>query len=306
MDEIDLPTIIFGAASAILILAFTATGFVKGFTRMIVALIALSAGSLAAYWGFQRGHAIAGFIISEPDAWMSGAVGIILGLAVIFSARAIFGILIKPTKIKEGKKKNLAGLGAVLGIFCGGILVWFSFSAIRYVGTLSELQWVQASVAEEGKIQKVQKPNLVFLRDLLEGSIPGSFHKEYDPLNKPVCAEIAKLRIVTESPYAIKQVAVDNATRAALRQAEIRKFLENSQGLTIFVKEAKYSHLLESKDVLALSKIPEAREALVSMDITMALDIQPEIIEKEEKKEDKEPEKPVDPNAPKPGSARIF
>ena len=183
MDGIDLPSIIIGAGSAIIILGFAAAGFVKGLTRMLVALIAISAGSLAAHWGFQRGDAIAGFIISDPDAWMSGAVGLILGLAVIFTARAIFGILIKPTKVKEGQKKNLGGFGSIVGIFCGGILVWFSFSAVRYVGTLTELQWAQACLAEEGKAQNIEKPALVVLRDLLEGSIPGSFHKQYDPLN---------------------------------------------------------------------------------------------------------------------------
>ena len=84
---------------------------------------------------------------------------------------------------------------------------------------------------------------------------------------------------------------------------------ENSQDLTAFVKESKFSHLIESQSVRNLSKVPEAEEALLAVDITAALGLDAKEEEDEAEKkptEKKEPEPPADPNAPKPGSARIF
>jgi|GEM_PF-592589 len=306
MEGLDIPCIATGGAIVLIILIFAVIGFMKGMIRMFFGLLAFTAGALIAYWGFQRGGTIAGYVISGADPWMSGAVGVILGLAVIFTARAIFGMVVKPTKVQEGKKQNMPAMGAVLGLILGLLLSWFSLSSIRYVGTLTDLQWVQNCLAEEGKITKVDKPALVKLRDLVDGTIPGQFHKEYDPLNHPVRAEIAKLRILTEHPYAITQVSVNNGVRRAFRQTDIRNFLENSQGLTAFIKESNFSHLLEADSVRNLSELPAAREALIGVNITSALGVEP-VVEKTPKKEKKkEPEQPLDPNAPKPGSARIF
>lgn len=303
MEGLDLPNIISGSAIGLVVIALSAIGFMKGSARMFFGLIALCAAALIAYWGFKRGGAIAGYIISEPDSWMSGAVGIILGLAVFFAARAIFGLVIKPTKVHEGKKQNNGGLGALFGLISGLVLSWFVFSSARYVGTLTEFQWIKSCLAEEDKITKAPQPLLVQLRDLLDGTIIGSFHRQYDPLNSPVRAEIAKLRILTEHPYAITQVKVDNGVRAALRQSDIRDFLMKSPDLSAFIKESKFDHLIESPSIHTLSAIPAAQEALTGLDITKALGIEPEKKEKPKKEKKKEP---VDPNAPKSGSARIY
>lgn len=300
MEGLDIPNIGTAGAIAAVVILFMLIGFMKGMVRMLFGLIALGAGSVAAYWGFLRGDAIAGYVISKPDPWMSGAVGLILGLATLFATRAIFGMLLKPPTAMDGKKKLHAGPGGLLGLLTGLTLVWFTISAVRYIGTLTELQWVQNCLAEEGKITKLDKPALVSLRDLIDGTTPGKFHREYDFLNSPIRAEIAKLRILTEHSYAITQAKVDPGVRGAFRQADIRKFLENSQDLTAFITEAKFSHLIEAPSLRELSAIPEAREVMAAANVTQALDIQPVVEEKPKEK------KPVDPNAPASGSARIF
>ena len=307
MDGIDIPTIATGGALAVIILILAVVGLIKGMTRMFFGFIALCAGCLAAYWGYQRGGAIAGYLISDPDAWMSGAVGLILGLAVLFAARAIFGILVKPTKVEEGKKKNQPLQGAFLGLLCGVVFAWFALSSIRYIGTLVDLQWINSCLQEEGKINGQPKPGLVKLRDVIDDTMVGSLHRDFDPLNNPTCAAIAKLRILTEHPYAISQVSVDNAMRGAFRQTDVRNFLENSQDLTAFISEGKYSHIIEAKSVKTLSKIPAAEEALRAIDVAAALGLQTKPKEKPDKGEAPEKEKAnLDPTAPKPGSARQF
>lgn len=308
MGEFQLIDLISAGAIALVILILGLVGLMKGGARMFFGLVALLAGAVAAYWGYQRGGAIAGYVISEPGAWMSGVVGLIMGLAIFFAARALFGVLIKPTKVQEGKKKNNPLGGAFFGFLCGIVFVWFSLSSLRYVGTLIELQWIDSALAEEGKIKTPPKPFLVTARDLVDSSLPGGFHRQYDPLNSPARAQAAKLRILTEHPYAITQVKTDAGIRAAFLQADIRNFLQKSPDLTAFIKEGKWSHLIESQTVRNLARVPAAQESLHGLKVPEALGLQAEEPEEKDKEpaKDKEPEPPADPNAPKPGSARIF
>jgi uncharacterized membrane protein required for colicin V production len=304
MEGLDIPNIATGGALAVIIVLFGLIGLFKGVARMFFGLIALSAGAVAAYWGFKYGGSIASYLISKPGAWMSGATGIIIGLAVLFTARALFGVLIKPTKVQDGKKKNHPMLGGAFGLLCGIVFCWFALSSIRYVGTLVELEWIAKCLSEEGKINKEPKPALTSLRDLVDSTTVGAMHRQNDPLNNPAGAQLAKLRVVTESPYAIAQVSVNNGVRGAFRQADIREFLQSSPDLTAFVADAQFSHLIEAPSIKKLSANPDAQEVLVDLDVADALGIQPEV--KEKPIEAKKEEKPIDPNAPKPGSARIF
>lgn len=275
MDNFNFSDISIGAGIVIVVVLFMLTGIARGLARTFFGLIALAAAGVACYWGFQRGDAIAGYVISNPDPWMSGAIGILMGLAVFFVARAVFGLIVKPIKIVDGKKRNNGGLGGILGILGGIAFCWFAISGVRYLANLAELQWINANLAEEGKILKLDPPALLKVRDTIDGSVPGKFHRNLDFINQRARVEMAKLKILTNNSYAMNVAAKNAAVMKAFGQADIREVLKTTPELDTYVQDNKFSHLLESKKLRELCKLPAACETLVEADVTKALGLAP-------------------------------
>ena len=286
MDAFSIPDIGATGAIIIIVIIFTLLGLVKGMVRMFFGLVSLVAASIAAYWGFQRGDAVAGYMIANPEPWMAGAVGIFMGLAVFFAARAIFSMVVKPTKVIDGKKQNRAGMGGLLGIVGGLAFAFFLFSGVRYLGTITELDWLKKCLAEEGKINQIPEPPLVTLMNTIDATVPGRLHQEYDFLNNADCAQIAQLKILTGNNHAIAVSAGDHDILKAFSEPDIRKLLESSPELGAYIQENKFSHLLANKKVGELSSIPAAQEALAPLNIPKALGLQPEPKKKKKKKAD--------------------
>ena len=271
---------------AVILVAFAVIGLVKGLVRMTFGLVALMAGLLAGFWGFQKGAGIAGFLISEPDPWMSGAVGVILGLGVFFVARALFGVILSPVNVKEGKKKNLALPGGLLGFLMGAAFAWFGLSGVRYLGTLAELDWIKAAV-KDGKIEKVAQPFLAKLKRAVDGSLPGQFHEKYDFLNDRGRANLAKLTVLVDNELATKTVQVDPQIRDAIAQQQIQDMLiKQSADLRSYIDGAQYAHLLQSDPIKTTSRNLDASAALADLDIEVALGL----IESGEEEEESEEE----------------
>ncbi len=275
MDGFTIPDLGTAGAIAAIVIAFTLIGLVKGMVRMFFGLVSLAAGGIAAYWGFQRGDAIAGYMISKPDPWMAGAVGVLMGLAVFFTARAIFGMVAGPTKVVDGKKQISPGPGALLGIIGGLAFCCFLISGLRYLGTLTELDWLKQCLAEEGKITQLPQPALVSLRNTVDATPPGKFHREHDRLNNPERAQLARLKVLTKNNYATRVASGNAAVMAAFNQPEIRKFLETTPELLTYIQDDQFSHLLANKKVRELSAVPAVRETLAPIELPLALGIQP-------------------------------
>ncbi|MEO1844751.1 MAG: CvpA family protein, partial [Akkermansiaceae bacterium] len=177
-------------AIGVILIVFVAFGFIKGLVRTAFTLVALTAGILAGLWGFLKGS----YLISDPDPWMSAAVGILLGLAIFFVARALFGVLLSPVGAKDGKANKLAIPGSLLGFLMGCAFVWFCLSGVRYIGTLEELVWLRDAIADETKIEKIDQPFFSKLKRGLDASGPGQFHEKFekfDLLNDRARANLA-------------------------------------------------------------------------------------------------------------------
>lgn len=275
MENFNFSDISIGAGIVIVVVLFMLVGIARGLARTFFGLVALAAAGLASYWGFQRGDAIAGYVISNPDPWMSGAIGILMGLAVFFVARAVFGLIVKPVKIVDGKKRNNGGLGGLLGILGGVAFCWFAIAGVRYVANLEELRWIKDNLAEEGKIQKLAPPALVKLRNIIDGSALGKFHQDLDFLNRRARVEMAKLKVLTENHYAMNEAAKDTGVMKAFGQPDIRKLLETTPELATYVADNKFSHLLESRKLRELCEIPAAHDTLADTDVTKALGLAP-------------------------------
>ena len=271
---------IFGVIGIIIII-FIVIGLIKGFVRMTFGLIALSAGILASLWGFRNGAYLAATLIENPDPWMSAAVGIILGLAIFFVARALFGIFLSPAGSKNGKARKIAPLGGMLGFVMGAAFVWFCLVGVRYNGTLSELAWLReaiqnkdwlnATTNENREAKRPSQPIFSRLKRGLDTSAIGQFHEEQlDFLNNRSQANLSKLTILIENEQAFTRAYLTKDVREAALQTQINTLLvKQSTKLKTFYEEGHYSQLLHSDFIKEASQ--EAEEQLEGLDIEKAI-----------------------------------
>ncbi len=258
-------------AIGVILIVFVAFGFIKGLVRTAFTLVALTAGILAGLWGFLKGS----YLISDPDPWMSAAVGILLGLAIFFVARALFGVLLSPVGAKDGKANKLAIPGSLLGFLMGCAFVWFCLSGVRYIGTLEELVWLRDAIADETKIEKIDQPFFSKLKRGLDASGPGQFHEKFekfDLLNDRARANLAKLTVLVDSKLAVTRAAIDKDVREAVLQEGINAMLlKQSVHLKSYIDSGQFSHLLHSKVIKEASQDEEVSATLANIDIEKAL-----------------------------------
>ncbi len=271
---------IFGVIGIIIII-FIVIGLIKGFVRMTFGLIALSAGILASLWGFRNGAYLAATLIENPDPWMSAAVGIILGLAIFFVARALFGIFLSPAGSKNGKARKIAPLGGMLDFVMGAAFVWFCLVGVRYNGTLSELAWLReaiqnkdwlnATTNENREAKRPSQPIFSRLKRGLDTSAIGQFHEEQlDFLNNRSQANLSKLTILIENEQAFTRAYLTKDVQEAALQTQINTLLvKQSTKLKTFYEEGHYSQLLHSDFIKEASQ--EAEEQLEGLDIEKAI-----------------------------------
>jgi len=281
---------IFGVIGIIIII-FIVIGLIRGFVRMTFGLIALSAGIYAALWGFGIVNPPPqfvpadpiGILIENPDPWMSAAVGIILGLATFFVARALFGILLTPAGSKDGKTRKIAPLGGMLGFVMGAAFVWFCLVGVRYIGTLSELGWVReaiqdkdwlnATTNEDREAKRPSQPIFSKLKRGLDTSTAGQFHEErLDFLNNRSEANLSKLTILVDNEQAATRAYLTKDVRKAALQTQISTLLvKQSAKLKAFYEEGQYSALLRSDSIKKACATKEAEEQLEGLDIEKAI-----------------------------------
>ncbi|MCH2062780.1 MAG: CvpA family protein [Roseibacillus sp.] len=287
MLAITLSDITIFGVIGIIIIAFVFIGLLKGFVRMSFGLVALAAGILASLWGFKNGASISGTLIENPDPWMSAAVGVILGLAIFFVARALFGVLLKPVRSKEGKARKIAPLGGMLGFVMGAAFVWYCLAGIRYNGTLSELDWVRTAVnnkewisattPEEQAAKRPSQPIFSKLKRGLDTSAVGQFHeKQLDFLNNRSQANLSKLTILRDHEQAWTRANLKKDVREATKQAKINSLLEQQNAkLKAFYEEGQYSQLLHSEFIKEACRSEEDQSRFAELDIEEAIGLIP-------------------------------
>lgn len=278
-----------GTTGAILlvVILFCVLGFIKGLVRMVFTFVALAGGIVGGLWGFRKGEAIAGTLVSNPDPWMSAAIGIILGLGIFFVARALFGVLVRPVGANVPKGKNLPLPGGLLGLLMGAVFAWFCLAGIRYIGTLSELEWLQRATADKTKIEKLPPPLFVKLKRGIDETALGKKHEEFDLFNDRVRSNLAKLVVLVQSKLAVATAATNKEAREAIFNTKINlMLLEKSADLKPFVEKGQFSHLLNSDIIREACRDEEVQNALAPIDLEKSLGL----IEEKTEEEEEDPE----------------
>ena len=271
----------------LIIIAFIIIGLLKGFVRMTFGLIALSAGAWAGFWGFQNVSSWEHFPIDDPDQWVDIAAGLIIGFAAFFVARALFGIILTPSKPKEGTKRKFTPSGGILGFVMGIAFTWCCLSGIRYAGTLSELEWVRAALSSkewlnasspEDRLAKLPtQPALSKLKRKLDASQAGRFHIDnLDLINSRARANLSKLTLLVDNERVWTRANLKADVRAAAKQAQINYLLtEQKAQLKALYSQGQTAQLLHSDSIKKVCAEENARSRLEDLDIEAAIGLLP-------------------------------
>tara|TARA_B100001057_G_scaffold418009_1_gene436995 strand:- start:765 stop:1640 length:876 start_codon:yes stop_codon:yes gene_type:complete len=270
----------------LIIIAFIIIGLLKGFVRMTFGLIALSAGAWAGLWGFQNVSSWEHFPIDDPDQWVDIAAGLIIGFAAFFVARALFGIILTPSKPKEGTKRKFTPSGGILGFVMGVTCTWCCLSGIRYAGTLYELEWVRvalsskewlnASGTEDRLAKQPAQPALSKLKRQLDASLAGQLHQKIDLINSRARANLSKLTLLVDNERVWTRANLKADVRAAAKQAQINYLLtEQKAQLKALYSQGQTAQLLHSDSIKEVCAKENARSKLADLDIEAAIGLLP-------------------------------
>jgi hypothetical protein len=274
---------------ALVVIVTTVFGVIKGMVRMVFGLIALLISALGTYWGFMRGGPLMSGYFPDQPSWLPAVVGLVMGLAFFFISRAILGTILRPTKVIDGKTKNLGGLGGLVGIMTGVVAVAFAISATRYLGTIAEIDRLHQAINGKEVNKEAPVSPLIIAKNFIDDSKLGQMHQKFDFINDPSRAQLAKLKVLTQEQHAINLAAGGNrSVYDALAQSDVRKILATTPDLELaFIEDKHWGHLLDSQRLREVAQIPAAREVLLLAEIEEALGIAPKPLFPETPKSEK-------------------
>lgn len=275
---------------ALVVIVTTVFGVIKGMVRMLFGLIALLISALGTYWGFMRGGPLMSGYFPDQPSWLPAVVGLVMGLAFFFISRAILGTILRPTKVIDGKTKNLGGLGGLVGIMTGVVAVAFAISATRYLGTIAEIDRLHQAINGKEVNKEAPVSPLIIAKNFIDDSKLGQMHQKFDFINDPSRAQLAKLKVLTQEQHAINLAAGGNrSVYDALAQADVRKILATTPDLELaFIEDKHWGHLLDSQRLREVAQLPAAREVLLLAEIEEALGIAPKPLFPETPKSEKD------------------
>ncbi len=261
MDIFDLGST---GTICLVLLLLALFGFFKGFIRLLLATLCLVVACYAAYW--THGHALE-FInlpASKSPTWLPWLVNIVSGLIAYSICHYLCNFIIDPFNTSKTGRRIGFGMPAALIALCIGVIsLCLLLSAIRYAGSVAELEQFQRSIdsdhvqsSEPLSIKQFSIPLLIKAKHIVDTSTYGAWHLQKDPFYNPGKITLCKILILYHhTPSRVKM----------LKDPELGPLLNHSTFLKIaYQKEAK--HVITSRRAIILYSSQSVTEALADKD----------------------------------------
>lgn len=261
MDEISQ----FGTDGLIAgtLLLFAVLGFMKSLVKLFFLVIALAVGTVAGIWGHNNGFSLSKVLVENPEPWMSIAVAIIAFLGAFFFARTILGFLQGGSKETGAFSRFGFGIpGALLSLVVGGAIAYGILTGVRYAGTLAEMERLKDYASGNLDVSKAE-PLLAKLKNWIDSSRLGQLHQQFDFINDPAQANLAKLAIVQEKGEVLLQTDAEEILQAIPVSKE--------EALQSSIQEGDFSALLKNDELRDVSEEAVNRDRLLRLNIEKAL-----------------------------------
>lgn len=267
-ENLDLNDLSTGGLSGLVMLAFCVLGFVKGLVKMVFSLLALGLAVVAAYWGYQNGHDIAGNIVERPEPWMAVAVSVVAGIGVFSIAKSVLGFLTSGfNQTGTAQKIGFGPPAGIMGLLMGLFLVYAALSAVRYVGTVAELHRLDSLVTQKTP-DAPARPFFIGLKEKIDASKPGRFHRKYDVLNDATRSTAAKLLVVRQDRVEFARLLLRDRTGA------LPALALPDNALLKLVEEKNFPTLLRDPALKKLAADPTVQAALEELDVEKSMGLE--------------------------------
>jgi len=181
----------FGAAGAVcfVLLLFAVIGFFKGFFRILLGISCLIAASYAGYWAHGNALELVDLPASKSPTWLPWFVSFAFGLIIYGVSQYLCSFIIDPFNTSKTGRRLGFGMPAALITVCSGIVtIWLLLSAIRFGGSIAELDQFQLSIdgnhaesSEQVSIKQLSIPMLIKVKNIVDTSTYGAWHLKKDP-----------------------------------------------------------------------------------------------------------------------------
>lgn len=257
-----------------LTLFFSLISFVKGVLRTIFTVVKLILATAAFVFGYLQSPPFVEKFIPEASSWLPIVIGIVCALLILVLIQTFLGLLSGKGKAKssssnEGSsssssknKRNF--FSPIFGLLVGLAVLYGALTGIRYLGSQSELNFLQDQVSGEGK-ENASLPLLAQLNHWLEDSPIATWQERIDLLNKPeyrARLQLAKLVVLGGDEDKLSEALQDSGTKLALENQEVRDLVENNSTLREYCEKGDFQALLENRDFERLVSKPSIQRAL--------------------------------------------
>jgi hypothetical protein len=210
----------------IVIVAFAVIGFFKGLIRTALAMVCLGIAGYTALWGHEHATDLTGPWINNPGPWAPKAIAVVTGLLVFFICRYLLNFLVDPFNRSSTGKRIGFGLPAALLSLCSGLaIIWFSFTGIRYSGSLAELRDTRLQILNDDSsgASSYTTPLLLQAKHSLDASSVGQWHLRTDPFYTPGKLTLCQVLVIYHHPQTREKLLKDPALNRLVNHPE---FLE--------------------------------------------------------------------------------
>lgn len=201
MDILDL-----GASGTIclVLLLLALVGFFKGFIRMLLGILCLVAAGYSGYWTHVNALELFGIPASQSPTWLPWFISIASGLITYATSHYLCNFVIDPFNTSKTGRRIGFGMPAALITLCIGIVtIWLLLAAIRFGGSVAELEQFRLSVEGEDRQSSIQVntkqlsiPILIKAKNMVDTSTGGAWHLRKDPFYTPGKITLCKVLIL--------------------------------------------------------------------------------------------------------------
>ena len=241
------------------IAAFAIYSFLKGLTRIIALVISLAAAGVVSWM-------VCGYVqeFFGADSYAPLVLSILVGLFFVYALLRIIKHLLNPfKKNKSDGKKALNIFSIIISVAIGSSTLWLGGVAIRYAGSISELNDLHRNVSNSSS----KKRDLIAIRfkDIFEATSIGKWHSDNDSLNSSADLALAKVLILYHNDKAKEVMLQDEQMNPILNN---RLFLEVAflDDITRSIQRGAMVSLYNNDDLEKATTDPIYNEALLEID----------------------------------------
>jgi len=249
-------------------LLYVGFALVKGIARQLLGMACLAFGFAGGYCVFRYGPAFLSqwFQNLHPD-WII-TLSVVAGVVVHQLTRRVLRGLVKPemgVPVTGGDRLR----SGVLSLIPAAFVLWVAAMAVRWVGALSLMQYIDEGIRSDGASLQQKSPLFARVQQTLTTGPVGSWLDKTDPLSSTEGSALCSLLLIRRDADAWARLLADPNAGPILRHPALQRLVRDHDWL-LPASFQNYARLLTLPEVSAALKDPALIAKLRALDVESA------------------------------------